>query len=184
MKLVLSSLLRTAIFALLLPASLLAAQNPDSPAVNQLLTQVKSHAMLADDDAATLSSYLNSRMHWKSHGYKLEQIKGHVNDLIRDSNELVAMRGEGSPWQQEAIDRISQLLPEMAAELTATIQHLRDNQNKLAFAPYRDYVRNNEKLIHTASQMISDFVDYGNAKARSQTLDRQLQLPAGPPSGL
>lgn len=184
MKSLLSSLIRTTILALLLPAGLLSAQNADSPAITTLLQQVKTHASLADRDAATLTSFLNSRLRWSSHNAQLEQIKGHVNDLIRDSNEMVTLRGEGSPWQQEAIDRISFLLPEMAAGLTSAIDHVRENQNRLQFEPYRNYVRNNEILIHTASEIISDFVDYGEAKAKSEALEKQLQLPAGSTAGI
>lgn len=184
MKSLFSSLMRIAILALLLPAGLLTAQNADSPAITKLLQQVKTHAALADRDAATLTSFMNSKMHWSTHSAQLEQIKGHVNNLIRDNNEMIALRGEGSPWQQEAIDRIGLLLPEVARELTSAIDHVSKNQNRLQFEPYRNYVRNNETLIHTASEIISDFVDYGEAKAKSEALEKQLQAPAGSDAGI
>lgn len=180
MKSFLSCLMRTTVLLLLAPAGMLVAQNPDSPAVTQLLNQVKAHAEMANDNAATLSSFLNSRLDWRTHSHQLDEIRNHVNNLIRDSNELVMLRGEGSPWQQEAIDRISQLLPEMAAELTATIKHLSENQGRVAMEPYKNYVRNNEVLIRASSKIISDFVDYGEAKAKSEALEKQLQIPTSP----
>ncbi|HEV2132797.1 MAG TPA: hypothetical protein VGR47_00915 [Terracidiphilus sp.] len=172
-----------AIVAFMLPACRLAAQNADSPAVSKLLEAVKSHAALADEDAHTLASYTRSDIGWQTHGKQLTLIKEHVNDLISDSNQLNAMRDEGSPWQQEAIDRIGTLLPEMASNLTSTIDHLNDNKNRTSLKPYRDLAKANETVIHKAHEIIADFVDYSQAKAKSETLEKQLQLPAASESG-
>ena len=179
----LTTISRLAILALLLPAGMLAAQNPDSSAISKLLEEVKSHAALADEDAHTLASFTRSNLHWLSHGDQLEMIKQHVNDLILDTNQLKAIRDEGSPWQQEAIDQIDSLLPEMASNLTATINHLTDNPNKTKFAPYPDLAKANETIIHKAHEIISDYVDYGEAKAKAGALEKQLQLPAASESG-
>lgn len=173
-----NTIARLAVLALLLPAWMLAAQNSDSANVSKLLDEVRSHAALADDDAHTLASYALADIHWRTHGARLTQIKEHVNDLIRDSNQLVTMREEASPWQQEAIDRISSLLPEMADNLTNTINHLRENPNQTMMQPYRDLAKNNETIIHKAHEIISDYVDYGEAKAKSDALEKQLQLSA------
>jgi hypothetical protein len=179
----LNTISRLAILALLLPAGMLAAQNPDSAAVSKLLEEVKSHAAVADDDSHTLASYTLSRLDWRSHAKQLTVIKEHVNNLISDSNQLTSMRDEASPWQQEAIDRISSLLPEMASHLTATINHLNDNQNRIHMKQYRDLATNNQTIIHKAHEIISDYVDYGEAKAKVDALEKQLQLPPAPETG-
>jgi hypothetical protein len=179
----LNTISRLAILALLLPVSMLAAQNPDSTTISKLLEEVKSHAVLADDDAHTLASYTRSNVGWRTHGTQLTLIKEHVNDLIRDGNQLSTLRDEGSPWQQDAIDRISSLLPEMASHLTATINHLSDNQNQTLLKPYQDLALTNETIIHKAHEIISDYVDYGEAKAKADVLGKQLQLPAASESG-
>lgn len=178
-----TTIARLAVLALLLPAGMLAAQNSDSANVSRLLNEVRSHAALADDDAHTLASYALADIHWRTHGAKLTQIKEHVNDLIRDSNQLVTMREEGSPWQQEAIDGISSLLPEMAANLTATINHLSQNPNQTMLQPYRDLAKNNETIIHKAHEIIADYVEYGEVKAKSDALERKLQMPAASEPG-
>lgn len=172
-----------AILALLLPAGTLAAQNPDSAAVSKLLQEVKSHAAEADEDAHELASYTLSDLGWQTHAKQLNLMKEDVNALIRDSNRLGSMRDEGSPWQQDAIDRISGLLPEMAAHLTNTINHLNDNKNRTKLQPYRDLALTNQTIIHKAHEIISDYVDYGEAKAKADTLEKQLQLPAASESG-
>jgi uncharacterized phage infection (PIP) family protein YhgE len=169
---------RLAVLALLLPVGMLAAQNPDSPAVSKFLEEVKSHAALAEDDADTLASYTLSNLDWKTHGNQLNRMKEHVNDLIRESNQLSSMRDEGSPWQQEAIDRISALLPEMASSLTETINLFNTNKNQTKMKPYRDLTKYNQTLIQKAHEIISDFVDYSEAKAKAGALEKELQLPA------
>ena len=174
----LTTILRPAALALLLPAGMLAAQNPDSPAISKLLHEVGHHASLADDDAHTLGSYTLGNLNWKTHGLVLINIKEHVNNLIRDSNQLTTMRDEGSPWQQEAIDRISNLLPEVAANLTATINFLNDHKNQTKMRPYQDLAKNNETLLHKANEIIKDFVGYSQAKEKADALQKQTQLPA------
>jgi uncharacterized protein YkvS len=179
----LTTISRLAILALLLPAGMLAAQNPDSPAITKLLDEVKSHAAQADDDAHTLASYTLSNLDWRTHASELNRIKEHVNDLIRDGNQLNTMRDEGSTWQQEAVDRIGGLLPEMASHLTATIDHLNDNQRHVNLPMYRDLALNNQTIIHKAHEIIADFVDYSEAKEKADALEKQLQLPAASESG-
>src|SRR5579863_8311263 len=91
---------RIAVLLLVLPAGLAAAQNPDSAAISKLLQSVRVHAANADDDAATLSTFARSGLDRRHHAWQLNQIREHVNGLIRESNELSSMRDEGSPWQQ------------------------------------------------------------------------------------
>jgi hypothetical protein len=177
------AVVRPVILGLLLPAGMLVAQNSDSSAVSKLLDEVKSHAALVDEDAHTLAAYTRSDMGWSTHAQQLTVIKEHVNDLIRDSNQIASMRDEGSPWQQEAIDRISGLLPEMASNLTATINHLNDNQNRIRMKPYQDLAKANETIIHRAHEIIADFVEYSDAKAKAQVLEKQLQLPSASEPG-
>jgi hypothetical protein len=174
---------RLALLVLLLPVSTLAAQNPDSAAVSKLLQEVRSHAAVADDEAHELASYTLSNVDWKTHATQLNRIKNHVNDLIRDGNQLSSMRDEASPWQQEVIDRISGLLPEMASHLTATIDHLNDNQRNVNMPTYRELAKANETIIHKAHEIIVDFVDYSEAKEKADVLEKQLQLPAASESG-
>ena len=175
---VLTTISRLAILALMLPAGMLVAQNPDSSAITKLLAQVKSDAAVADFDAHKLESYTRSQLQWQTHASQLNLIKEHANRLIEDGNELSAMRDEGSPWQQEAIDHISSLLPEIATHLTTTIDHFNANLTHTEMKPYQDLVRANQALIHQTHEIIADYVDYGEAKAKADALEKQLQLPA------
>lgn len=174
-KSIVSAITRIAIVALLFPVGTLAAQ-ADSDAISKLMVQVKAHSAAANEDANTLESYTRSNLHWQSHATQINRIKEHVNELIRDSNELSSLRPEGSPWQQEAIDRIDAILPQMAAHLTGMINHLNDNKSQTHLQPYREYVKTNQRLINKAHEMVNDFVDFGEAKAKAETLEKELQL--------
>jgi hypothetical protein len=169
---------KIAILAFLLPMSLLVrAQAVDSPAVTNLLDEVKMHAWRAKDEAATLESYTRSKLSSKSHGVQLNAIKDHVNDLLADCSKMSAMRDEGSPWQQEAIDRVNPLLHEIADHLSTTIEYLNNNQTRIHMQPFKDYVHANYQLISKAHDLLADFVDYGRARAQAASLEKELSLP-------
>ncbi|KAA6461922.1 hypothetical protein DYQ86_09765 [Acidobacteria bacterium AB60] len=171
---------RFAFVALLLSIfpTLEAQATTDSVAINKLLGQVKIHSTLAVDDAATLDSYARSpTISWQSHSGKLRAIKEHVNDLIEDCNQMSSLRGEGSAWQQETIDRINPLLHEIADHLTATVEHLKGNPDQTLMQAYRDYVHTNFELIDNTQKLISDFSSYSRSKDKAQTLEQKLELP-------
>jgi|GEM_PF-619246 len=154
------------------------AQSADSEEISKLLTQAKSHAVLAADDADTLESYTNSTHSWESHSVRLAEMAEHVNAMGKVNKQLSDLSSQGSPWQQIAISRIDPLLREMADQLTATINHLKNNQSKIHMGPYRDYVQANHDVASRTAQMISDFVEYDKAKSKAESLERKLELPS------
>jgi len=173
-----STLKRTALLAIGLSLPLVAkAQTVDSSKVNDLLKETKTHAVLAEDDAQTLDAYTRSKLSWQSHATRVHEMKEHANDLIRDFNQLSSMRGDASPWQQEAIDRINPLLQEMAAHLTATINHLNDNQSRTHLPQYQQYVHANRELMVKTARLVSEFADYSEAKTVVNELEKKLELP-------
>jgi hypothetical protein len=179
MKTMILNLLKgTALLGLLLLVPAFAnAQSADSKAITDLLKEAKSHAVVAEDDAATLESYTRSTMSWQTHGNRLTKMKIHANDLLSDFNQLKSMRAEGSPWQQEAIDRVDPLLKDMADHLGAMIDHFNDNKNKVNMPPYLEYAKANLELMSRTNRLISDFVDYGDARAKADNLEKTLELP-------
>ncbi|MDE3200510.1 MAG: hypothetical protein KGN79_06265 [Acidobacteriota bacterium] len=154
------------------------AQSNDSARINDLLKNVKSHAALATHDAEMLQSFTRSDLSWQSHAIQINMIKEHINNLIEDHNAMIAAREEASPWQQKAIDRTDPVVKEIADRLTATIDHLNNNQNKIKLQAYRDYVHSSYELITTLDKMVNDFVNYEEAKSKADTLEQDLELPA------
>lgn len=163
--------------ALTMGAALGSAQTTDSKQISNLLKQAKSHAMLAQHDAATLESYTRSKVSWQLHGRQLSRIKEHVNELGQLNKQLSDLRAEGSPWQQVAVDQVDMRLREMADLLTNTINHLNDNPAHVHMQAYRDYAHANQELTSRIAKMIDDFADYDEAKSKSTTLEQKLELP-------
>jgi uncharacterized membrane-anchored protein YjiN (DUF445 family) len=153
------------------------AQTADSEQISGLLKQAKSHAVLAEDDAAKLESYTRSTSNWQSHAAQLRRIREHVNELGQLNKQLSDLRAEGSPWQQQAIDQIDSQLRELADLLTATIEHLNDDQQRVHMQPFRDYAKANAELTSRIAKMIDDFVDYDEAKSKAESLEQKLELP-------
>jgi hypothetical protein len=153
------------------------AQTADSEKISSLLTQAKSQAVFAEDDASTLESYTRSTMAWQSHAAQLQRIREHINELGQLNKQLNDARAEGSPWQQTAVDQVDLRLREMADLLTVTINHVNDNPARVHMPAYRDYVRANCELTSKIARMIHDFVDYDEAKSKAESLEQQLELP-------
>ena len=159
--------------------SILSAQSTDSERISKLLPKARSHAVLANDQAAMLEAYTrSSSSHWKSHARILNNMKEHVNELGQVNAQLSDLREEGSPWQQKAIDEIDTRLREVASHLTVTINHLNENGARVNMQTYREYARASYDLTNNLAELIDDFVDYDEAKSQADSLEHRLELPA------
>jgi len=145
-----------------------------------LLSQAKTAALLADNDAAAMDTFAYSKLSGQSKALELDSMKEHVNNLGKVHKQLTDARAEGSPWQQEAIDRIDPLLRDLAAQINSTINYLNDmnkNQSKANSEQYLNYTHANADLTGRMADMIRDFVEYGKAKSKAEALSRKLELP-------
>ncbi len=156
-----------------------AADTPilDSPEVSELLSQARSHANQLRDDADTMKSFSMSGLTWRSHADQINIIREHINDLGKVLRDMSDRRHIASPWQQTAIDRITPLAQEMAANIEKTIEHLNNNQDRLHTPPYRDYLAANYEVSSSLAKLINDLVEYGQSKARYESLGKTLELP-------
>lgn len=173
-----------ATFALLLliASPVMKAQTADSEEISKLLTDAEDHATLAAYDAEMLDSYTRSSMSWKSHHLKLAEIAEHVNELGKVNKQLSDLSSQGSPWQQKAIGQIDLLLRDMAGQLTATIDHLKNNQSRVHMQPYREYAHASYERANETAHVISDFVEYDKATAKADALEQKLELAESQPA--
>lgn len=149
----------------------------DSANINRLLSDAKWRSALAEYDAETLVTYTYGNTPWQAHAAELRSIAEHVNSLGKVVNELIAAKGEASPWQQTAIDRIVPLLNDMAKNLNATIKQLRDHQERVQSTEYRDYLRTNAELASRTATTIADFVEYSRVGQQTEAMEKRLELP-------
>jgi hypothetical protein len=166
--------LATLMFLLL--ATLLPAQKAENSEVAQLLLQAKEHAAELSADADEMEALTRSNTSWETHAAKLEEIKEHVNAMGQLLPKLLESRDSASPWQQQAIDRMVPLLKELAANTTAAIQHLSQNQIRPTTGSYPEYLKENAETAHQLSDMISSFWRYGQTRAKLEHLEQKLEI--------
>lgn len=170
--------LLVAAFLYLLP-TLQAANKPvpDSPEVSNLLTQARTHAIQLRNDADLMHKFALSNLAWESHSAQISTIKDHVNNLGKVLQKLSDARHLGSPWQQDAIDRITPLAREMATNIESTIEHINKNQSRLHMPEFRDLLSANYEVSAELAQLIGDYVAYDKSKAKYERLGASLEAP-------
>ncbi|HKR27597.1 MAG TPA: hypothetical protein VJS11_09080 [Acidobacteriaceae bacterium] len=166
-----------ALGVMLMGAPTVLGQAQDSANITALLQHAREHAAHANINAERIESYTRSKTTWESHAAQLAIMRDSVNELGKDVAALTAARSEGSAWQQEAIDDVNPLLRSMADHLSAMINHLSDNQNQVHMPPYKDYARANYGFSQKLVAMINDYIDYAEAKSKTEALEQKLLLP-------
>jgi uncharacterized phage infection (PIP) family protein YhgE len=165
--------------ALFVLPALRAADIPgDSKEVSDLLSQVKTEAIQLKTDAADMESFtLSPNLNWQSHAAKITEIKEHVNKAGDTLSKLNQARNTASDWQRTAIDRVDPILRELAANTTSIIDHLTKEQGRLLNTQeHKDYLKTNAELATKMAEVVSDFVTYGETKAKFEELSRKLEV--------
>lgn len=163
--------------ALLLAAPQMLAQQSataDSPSVAGLLKDARSTALQLRKDAAIMESYGRSKMVWESHAAQITLIKEHVNKLGGLVQKMNDARDGASTWQKDAIDHITPLLRDVATNITATIDHLNQNKGSFEHHGFRKLLASNYQLTKDFAALVSDYVDYGEAKETFATLESKV----------
>lgn len=159
------------------PAVGRAQTSKDSKDISGLLSEVKTEAVQLRHDADELKSFTHAKLSWERHVAKVEEIKRHVNNAGELLAKLGNAKGKASPWQQQAIDRITPMLRELASNTTATIEQLNQKPKLFQTGPYADHADANYEVASSLAELISDYVDYGKSKAKSEELASKLEVP-------
>lgn len=157
------------VFCLTGTSSVARAADPAS-----LLEQARASASQLSRDAEQMRAFAMSNVSWKSHGQQITTIKDHVNKLGELLSQMHEARGDASRTQQQAIDRITPLLQEIASNTTAVINHLNEYPNRTWNPNYKNYVAENARLTSELSGAINDFVEYDKTKSRMDELEQKL----------
>ncbi|HET8638164.1 MAG TPA: hypothetical protein VFL96_15045, partial [Acidobacteriaceae bacterium] len=114
----------------------------DSAQVTKLLREASMSATQLKNDSVEMESYARSQLQWQTHARQVNLIREHVNNSGKILADLHEARDTAEPWQQEAIDRITPLLQELASNTTSIIDHL--NEKQQTWHPeYQSYLKSN-----------------------------------------
>lgn len=149
----------------------------DSAQVTKLLREANTSATQLKNDSVEMESYAGSQLRWQTHANQVNRIKEHVNNSGKILADLHEARDTAEPWQQEAIDKITPLLQELASNTTSIIDHLNDRQHTW-HPEYTSYLKSNAQVATDLSNLIRDYLDYGEAKSKSESLGKTLGFSA------
>ena len=152
-----------------------AAAVADSEQVSKLLSEAKTMAFQLKEDAVTMESFTRMNVSWESHKVAINQIRDHVNALGKQVTKLEEAKGQASPWQKKAIERITPFLDELGGYTAAVIEHVSGTERHTP-AEYKDYLEANADYATDLAKMIADFVDYGKTKERMERLGTKLEI--------
>ena len=154
-----------------------AADQPDNKEVSRLLEDIKVQAADLQRDSEELESFTRSNTSWESHAEELNRIKEGINTIGKTIARLQELRNSASPWQQEAIDRISPVAQKLASNTTAAIDHLNKEPARTHEPQYQQYIKSNAEAATNLATLVKDFVEYGKTRTSLEAYERRLELP-------
>lgn len=151
----------------------------DNASVGAQLNNAKVIVAKIKKDAVQMESYAqNTGLSWKTHSTGLEKIKSDVNELQQNMRGLQSHRTTASPWQQEAIDRITGLANDLATNMNASIDRLGKSKSRPTAPPFPEYLKANARIASDLADEIAATIDYGQNKAKLDSLGQQLDSSA------
>src|SRR4029077_19137108 len=90
----------------------------------------------------------------------LDRAEGHMNAVGERVAKLQHIRRLVLPWQQQAITEVTSHATRVKADIQAAIVHLRENQNRLLVAEYRDHLTTIEDRSEDMKQTVDKFLNH------------------------
>jgi len=156
--------------------AIFAAEVADSAQVTKLLGEAKTQSFQLKEDAVTMESFNRMKVSHELQAETINQIKDHVNTLVRTEAKLQEAAPTASPWQKKVVREIVPYLDELEGYTSAVIETLNGEVHH-NFAEYKDYLEANADYSTDLAAMIADFVNYGQTKDRLENLKTKLELP-------
>ncbi|MGD0303329.1 MAG: hypothetical protein ABSC71_00710 [Candidatus Acidiferrales bacterium] len=159
----------------LTPNSSQAQSASDNASVTAQLNDAKPLVAKIKKDAIQMEAYgQNSGLSWQTHSAALEKIKVDVNALQQNMRGLQSHRTTASPWQQDAIDRISGFTNDLATNMNAAIDRLNKSKSRPTTPPYPAYLKANTRIVSDLADEIDATIDYGENKSAADSLGQQI----------
>lgn len=148
----------------------------DSEEFTGFLAEAKTEAAQLQKSAEEMSSFSHLNTNWSTEAAKIEEVKQHVNklgELLTKMNNVEA----ASPWQKQALRDVVPMVEELAANVSMTIYHLGEAPDRLVFSSFPEYVAANAELASNTAALISEYVEYSEAKQTVEDISFELELP-------
>ena len=158
------------------------AQSPDAPDQDHLAIlsrrasillaeiQKETAELLAEiqKETAELKPHLyppgtfarNAHYNFQSRATFLDRAEGHINAVKERVAKLQHIRRLVLRWQQQAITEVTFHAARVEASVQAAIVHLRENQNRLLVAEYRDHLTTIEDRSEDMKQTVDKLLDH------------------------
>jgi hypothetical protein len=152
-----------------------AAFAQDNASVTAQLDGAKPLVAKIKKDAVTMESYAQAGgLSWQTHAATLDKIKADVNKLQENMRGLQSHRTTASPWQQDAIDRVTGLVNDLATNMNKTIDQLNKSKSRPTTPPYPEYLKENTRIANALGDEINGTIDAGEARAKEDALQSQF----------
>jgi hypothetical protein len=172
------------------------AQSPDAPHQDHLAIlsrrasillaeiQKETAELLAEiqKETAELRPYLyppgtfawNAQYILESRVPFLDRAEGHINAVVERVAKLQHIRRLLLRWQQQAITEVTFHATRVEASIQAAIAHLRENQNRLLVAEYRDHLTTIEDRSEDMKRTVDEFFDHEEFSQDASTITKRV----------
>jgi hypothetical protein len=139
---------------------------------SNLLGQAHSLAEHLKSDVANLESLSRTNHSRRTQAHALHEIREGVGSLGTLLGQLLQIRDEIQPWQQQAIDRTSPILESLAARTESAIQHVEANGDRTLVPEYQEAVRAMAQAASEVHDSLGDYLVYAEGQ---QSLDQLIR---------
>jgi hypothetical protein len=148
-----------------------------SERASTLLNEIQTETAEMRLHAETLGTFARRpQMHWQSHAFHLNRVKGHMNKVGERLAELQQISDFVQPWQRKAIDQVTSHAAEIASSTQAAIVHLRVNQSRFFVPEYRNHLINVADRSDDMKETVDKYLDYEKTQNAFQRLQNELEL--------
>jgi hypothetical protein len=163
------------IVSVVIPSTSYAQATSDNGSVTAQLSEAKPIVAKIKKDAVQMETYgQKGGLSWQTHAAALDKIKADVNQLQQNMRGLQSHKTTASPWQQDAIDRITGFANDLATNMNVAIDRLNKSKTRPTTPPYPAYLKTNTRIVTDLADEIDATIDYGQNKAAADTLGAQI----------
>ncbi len=147
------------------------ADDENSMQMIKLLGDVRTMAVQAKDDAATLEGFGKLDIKWEAHAGTVAKMREHVMAMNEAVSELKAGEGTAEPWEQGVIERIAPYMTALATDNEAVMDKFDEHPSLFGTQASNAYLEANTDSATHLSALVVNFVENGTLRQTIQDYD-------------